>query len=415
MQGDAAFFAVEHLVADTDVGKGAAHHHFMVAAARAVGVEVARLDALFAQVATGRAVGLDVAGRGDVVGGHRIAEQRQDAGTRDIGDRRWRLIDGLEERRVLDVGGVVLPGVGVGFRHLYGLPLLVAFEYLGVFLAEHGGVDFLYGLGNFLLGRPDVAQVHRFAVAVFAQRLLGDIHAHAAGQGIGDHQGRRGQPVGFHQRMHAAFEVAVAGQHRGDGQVMFLNGLLDWVRQRAGVADAGGAAVADQVETQLVEVFGQPGGGEVFGHHLGAGGQRALDPRLALEAFLHGLLGQQAGGHHHAGVGGIGAGGDRRDHHGAVAQRVALAVHLVVDLVLRGVADGHATAAFAFQATFLFTRRLELQAEEVFEGLADLGQGDAILRAFRAGQAGFDLAHVQFQGVGEYRLAAGLAPHALGL
>ncbi|MNG24861.1 hypothetical protein D3C84_1096350 [compost metagenome] len=31
--GVAAFFAVEHFVADADVGEGAAHHHLVVAAA----------------------------------------------------------------------------------------------------------------------------------------------------------------------------------------------------------------------------------------------------------------------------------------------------------------------------------------------------------------------------------------------
>src|SRR3546814_4300664 len=42
---EAALHAVEHLVADADVGEGAAHHHIVVAAARAVAVEVGRLHA----------------------------------------------------------------------------------------------------------------------------------------------------------------------------------------------------------------------------------------------------------------------------------------------------------------------------------------------------------------------------------
>ncbi|MNR22538.1 hypothetical protein D3C85_1394970 [compost metagenome] len=59
----AAFLAAEHFVAYADVGKGAAHHHFMVATPRAVGVEVPWLHAFVAQVLPCRAVGLDVAGR----------------------------------------------------------------------------------------------------------------------------------------------------------------------------------------------------------------------------------------------------------------------------------------------------------------------------------------------------------------
>ena len=45
--GVAAFFTCQHFVADTDVGEGAAHHHFMVAAPRAVGVEIVWLHTLF--------------------------------------------------------------------------------------------------------------------------------------------------------------------------------------------------------------------------------------------------------------------------------------------------------------------------------------------------------------------------------
>ena len=40
MLGDATFNTWNHLVLDADVGEGAAHHDFMVATTRAVGVEV---------------------------------------------------------------------------------------------------------------------------------------------------------------------------------------------------------------------------------------------------------------------------------------------------------------------------------------------------------------------------------------
>ncbi|MNL63044.1 hypothetical protein D3C87_1871330 [compost metagenome] len=73
--------------------------------------------------------------------------------------------------------------------------------------------------------------------------------------------------------MHAAFEVAVAGEHRGDGEVGLLDGFFDRFRQGAGVADAGGAAVTDQGEAEFVEVLGQAGGLVVVGDHFRAGGQ----------------------------------------------------------------------------------------------------------------------------------------------
>ncbi len=47
----AAFAAAGHVVLEADVGEGAAHEHFVVAAARAVGVEVGLLHAVGEQVA----------------------------------------------------------------------------------------------------------------------------------------------------------------------------------------------------------------------------------------------------------------------------------------------------------------------------------------------------------------------------
>ncbi len=70
VNGVAAFLAAKHFVANTDVGKRAAHHHFMIATTGTVRVEVARFDAFFLQIPPGRAVDLDVAGGGDMVGGH---------------------------------------------------------------------------------------------------------------------------------------------------------------------------------------------------------------------------------------------------------------------------------------------------------------------------------------------------------
>ena len=50
MRRPAAFGARRHLIAQPHVGERAAHHHFVVAAARAVRVEVARLHAVRDQV-----------------------------------------------------------------------------------------------------------------------------------------------------------------------------------------------------------------------------------------------------------------------------------------------------------------------------------------------------------------------------
>ena len=73
------------------------------------------------------------------------------------------------------------------------------------------------------------------------------------------------------------------------------------------------------------QIGGEFGAVEVVGHHFGSRRQRGFYQGLLRSPF-DGIFRQQAGRHHHARVGGVGAGGDRRDHHRAVAQFVLLPV-----------------------------------------------------------------------------------------
>ena len=107
---------LHHLVLDADVGEGAAHHHFVVAAPRAVLVEVDRAHLMLDQILPGRARGLDRAGGRNVVGGDRIEEERQNARVLDVGDRDRRLGQPLEIGRVLHIGRADVPGVGLAGR-----------------------------------------------------------------------------------------------------------------------------------------------------------------------------------------------------------------------------------------------------------------------------------------------------------
>ena len=103
--------------------------------------------------------------------------------------------------------------------------MLVSAEYVGIAAAEHLAVDTRHGFGDFGAARPDILQVHRLILVVVAQRLAVHVDARGAGRGEGDHQRWRGQPVGLDQRVHAALEVAVAGQHRRYDQVVVGNRL----------------------------------------------------------------------------------------------------------------------------------------------------------------------------------------------
>ena len=80
---------------------------------------------------------------------------------------------------------------------------------------------------------------------------------------VGDTQRRRREVARPHLRVDAALEVAVAREHRDDVRSSLDRRRGHLADQRAGVADAGRAAVADEVEAELLEVGRQrrPGRG----------------------------------------------------------------------------------------------------------------------------------------------------------
>src|SRR5262249_56760946 len=108
-------------------------------------------------------------------------------------------------------------------------------EYGGV----GGGGDGLRDLGR---GRPEVAQED-----VALQRLGVEVDVHAPGERIGDDEWRRGEVVRLHLRVDASLEVAVARQDCARDEVALADRTRDRVGERAGVTDAGRAAVADGV------------------------------------------------------------------------------------------------------------------------------------------------------------------------
>ncbi len=163
------------LVAQTHVGEGAAHHHFVIAAPRSVGVEVRRLHAVCDQVLSRRAGRLDGAGRRDVIGGHAVAEVAEHARAGDVLHRSRVSRHVLEVRRILHVGGLLVPREGLALGHGKAAPALIALEDIVVTLLEEiAGNVFANDRVHFFGGRPNVLQEHRRTLAIFreAQRLV---------------------------------------------------------------------------------------------------------------------------------------------------------------------------------------------------------------------------------------------------
>ena len=166
----------------------------------------------------------------------------------------------------------------------------------------------------------------------------------AAGEGVGDDQRRRHEVVGANFGVDAAFEVAIAGEDADGDERVGFDGFGDVFGQRAGVADAGGAAVADGVEAELVEVLGEAGFVVVVGDDAGAGSERGFDPGRNAEALFDGFFGQQAGGDHDGGIGGVGAAGDGGDDDGAV---VEIGLDVNAEALFYGVGDVAVAVGFA--------------------------------------------------------------------
>ncbi len=76
---------------------------------------------------------------------------------------------------------------------------------------------------------------------------------HGAGQSIGDYERRGSQIIGAHIRIDAALEIAVAGKHGRDDEVLVVHSFRNRLGQRPGIADAGGAAIADKLEAERVQ------------------------------------------------------------------------------------------------------------------------------------------------------------------
>ena len=224
----------------------------------AVGVEVLDLDPLLGQPAAGRAVAFDRPGGRDVVGGDRVAEQRRGRGRRR--SARPRAPRPASARRSW-AGGRRSSRARCSGRRRGPRPRSTSRRRRRPRrscartspTATEAPTTCLISSA---LG-PDVAQVDRLAVGALAERLVDEVDVHPAGERVGDDQRRAGQVVGLHVLVDPALEVAVAGEDGADRQVLLGDRRRDLRRQRPGVADAGGAAVADEVELERVEVLGQ--------------------------------------------------------------------------------------------------------------------------------------------------------------
>jgi len=113
-----------HLVDETHVGEGATSHNLIVTSTGTVRVVVLGSNTTLLEVAGSRRVLGDLAGRRDVISSDRITDVQEAVGV-DDGRARFDLsLSRLEEGRVVDVGGDIVPIVELTLRSFKVLPHL---------------------------------------------------------------------------------------------------------------------------------------------------------------------------------------------------------------------------------------------------------------------------------------------------
>src|SRR5207248_4002353 len=164
MLGEAAFES-DHLVPQTNVCESSAHHDFVIAAARAVRVEICGFDGMLLQIFAGWAVLLNGAGRRDVVGGHAIAKYGQHTRILDVAYRAGLCGHLIEIRCAANVSRTLVPSVSVAFGDGKPAPVFVSGEDVVVTFAEHVGGNRAQRILDLALRWPEIGEVNRLTVS----------------------------------------------------------------------------------------------------------------------------------------------------------------------------------------------------------------------------------------------------------
>ena len=167
------------------------------------------------------------------------------------------------------------------------------------------------------------------------------------------------------------------------------------------------------MEAELLQRLYHLGVLEVLGHHLGAGRQAGLDPRLRVQAALDRLAGQQARRQHHRRIGRVGAAGDGGDHHVAVPDldRAAGRLRRGREARVDGGEPGRRALGLARAVDPRLDRLaslLDLAAQKGHQRLAPrrlrLRERHAVLRPLGPGQRRNHVAEIELEGGREARL-----------
>ena len=227
---------------------------------------------MFDEILSGRRTFFDGPGGRNVVGRHAVAKNSQRPRALDFGDAAGLHGKVREERRFLDVGGLAVPFIHVAGAGRDFVPLGILRRKILVKFAEHFRLQRgLHEVTDFAQRRPEVLEENVCAVFVFANRFAVHVNVHAARERERDDEWRRHEKIRLDVLVNARLEIAVAGQHRRGDEIVFHDRVFDGWMQWAGIADTRCAAVADEIEAELVEIRLQTGLGQIIADDARAG------------------------------------------------------------------------------------------------------------------------------------------------
>ena len=119
--------------------------------------------------------------------------------------------------------------------------------------------------------------------------------------------------------MDARFKISVPGKDRRCHEIEFGDRFFDIRMERTGISDTRGAAVADKIESELIEIFLQPGLVEIIRDHARARCERRFHRWIDPQSAFHRFFREQSCSEHHAWVARVRATGNGGDQNSAVS------------------------------------------------------------------------------------------------
>ena len=153
-------------------------------------------------------------------------------------------------------------------------------------------------MADFLPGGPKIAEVNRLAVLAKPEGILRKIEIDPSGQRECDNQRRGHEEVGFDGGVDASLEVTVPGEDAGGDQIMFDDCFFHGGGEGTRISDTGGASIADQIESELIQVGLKACSIQIIRDDAGSGGERCLDGGIDRQAPFNGFFRQESCSEH---------------------------------------------------------------------------------------------------------------------